>query len=163
MRPHLSVKFRDIWRGAIAGDDILDLKIKIPEEKSFFSGTEERQWISIDLTISMPLPYVRLTSHEVIDLRTKNGVFRVCANNPIFDVRSKFAPRPALLIEESIPFEQTTPLAKIQVRTDSAEQPSEYLRIVTMALIFFADKRSIGSATDAKKARKTDSTMKLLK
>jgi hypothetical protein len=138
MGANLSVKFRDIWRGAVAQEDILGMKIKIPSSESFCCGKEANQWISKELTISKPLPYVKLDSNELINLEHKNGVFLACANNPLFDVRSKFEiDVPTIQAEENLPFEPVP----------SEENPKQ---------------RRIGSETGPNKAAKSVTKTNLL-
>ncbi len=154
MRSNLSVKFRDIWRGAVAREEILGMKIKIPSDASFCCGKEANQWISKELTISEPLPFVKLESNEVINLNVKNGVFLACANNPLFDVRSKFEiDAPTIQVEENLPFEPVP----------SEENPSKSLTLQNKKLTNFPkEQRRIGSNTGPNKAPKTVAKTKLL-
>jgi hypothetical protein len=118
MGSNLSVKFRDIWCGAVAQEDILGMKIKIPAEGSFCYGNEADQWIDRKLTIRKALPFVKLDSNKIINVKFKNGVFLACAGSPLFDVRSKFEINaPTIQVEENLPFEPVP----------SEENPSKYL------------------------------------
>lgn len=114
----LSIKFSDIWRGAIAQQYILRMKIKIPKNNSFCCGEEEGQWIAEDFTMSKPLPFVQLKSNIQINLQDKNGVFLAGQGNPLFDVRSKLE-----IDTTTVPVEED--FANDPIPTDN--NPSKYL------------------------------------